>query len=89
MFGVFFSWKNLPGFLTVLINLIFSSWILARGIFHFNPHPSLGYYLPFFVCIFMSEKLTCGKPGAGTASLVLSSVQEEVHVADRDGNAKI
>lgn len=34
-------------------------------------------------------KLTRGKPGASAASLVLSSVQEEIHMANGDGNAKI
>lgn len=37
----------------------------------------------------MVDKLTRGKPGAGAASLVLPAVQEEIHVADGDGNAKI
>lgn len=40
-------------------------------------------------CCVSQAELTWSKPGSGTSSLVLASVQKEVHMTDRDGDTEI
>lgn len=42
-----------------------------------------------FVFVLVGLELTWVKPGACTSNLVLPSIQKEVHMANRDGDAKI